>query len=906
MRATSFLAHPAPITLFHEVEWGGSVHCEKRVSSCRHTVDVVLTADFSIWPWPLPAGRMRPLDSEHPASPDAAADSQSITASARLDREPPEQGTAERAPDSETSPDDAGADSAVQQVGVLFVHGMGKHQRGDFLQQIGEPLYRWMAAWIGHGDPDAADRHIRARESSFRVAHRDDKGAPAHSLVETVVPNADGRRYQITWLAVDGWWNDEVVPPSFGQVASWSLGLAPWMIVRYFSRHWRGVLVVPSLILVVLFQMMILALSVFGAVPKLRSSVAGLQLRIAGSVGDVMVMVANPLQFGAITTRIASDLDWLHEQMPEGRIAVVAHSQGTGVAHAALQSSHVPVDLLVTFGTALEKLHVAREIQQNQRRIALGSSLTIAGGVLLALAADIIFRMQGPDLTASASIVGRWLMGAGAVLLMARMGLWFQLRRLGGLLLTAAGIAILLLGLALATAVWTLPGDPWRASLRALTVSGFWEAWTGNGWRSAALGLTVLGLALVVLRECVAIATRTRYVAGGPAPNSAREPGSRGGPTGVVFDSGSAAGNYAGAAALIGGLLCFALATPPDQSAEGNTILLLVVAGLAFCFAAVPLPVANLTEPTARDFRLPRREGRMRWHNYWAAADPVPDGNLPIGAVPYVTNHEVHNRGSIMADHTTYVDNREEFLADLTTHLAEIAGWAAIHPDDAAAITRAQHRRRWRVGFLMADRWLTSVGIVAACWILGSAGLTVLGEPVVAVIGYFVGILPGIESQDVEQWLPEALLGVLTVTAIASFWFRCVVTPAWRYWDLVEAEILSRRERVFPALSRERNVAVALFALASATGLCTAVWSPNLLQRAIDLRRVHSIPDSSGEGGWATLLLRWPWQRDVLLHTGPWSLSVPVIGIAILVVTILYAVIIRASIGAYSRRLPES
>ena len=290
---------------------------------------------------------------------------------------------------------------------------------------------------------------MRAGESSLRVPHREALDAPAHSVVETVVAGADGRRRKITWLAVEGWWTDEVVPPTFSQVASWGLGLAPWMIVRYFQRHWHGLLVLPSLVLVVLFQMVILALSIIGVVPTLRRYVTGLQLRITGSLGDVMVMVANPLQFNAMTTRIDSDLRWLQTQLPEGRIAVVAHSQGTGVAHAALQVSHVPVDLLVTFGTALEKLHIAREVQQNLRRLALGSSLTIVGGVLLALAAAIAFKMDVPHLTASASVVGRCLLGAGAVLLLARTGLWFHLRRLDGILLTFGGIAILLVGLVL-------------------------------------------------------------------------------------------------------------------------------------------------------------------------------------------------------------------------------------------------------------------------------------------------------------------------------------------------------------------------------------------------------------------------------------------------------------------------
>jgi uncharacterized membrane protein len=147
-------------------------------------------------------------------------------------------------------------------------------------------------------------------------------------------------------------------------VASWGLGLAPWMIVRHFRPRWHGLLFVPSLVLVVLFQIVILALTTLGAIPRLRNYIVSLQLTITGSLGDVMVMASSPLQFSAMTTRLVDDLRWLQSQVANGRIAVIAHSQGTGVAHASLQESRVPVDLFVTFGAALEKLHIARQVRQ--------------------------------------------------------------------------------------------------------------------------------------------------------------------------------------------------------------------------------------------------------------------------------------------------------------------------------------------------------------------------------------------------------------------------------------------------------------------------------------------------------------------------------------------------------------
>src|SRR6476659_11422651 len=99
------------------------------------------------------------LDQEYAALSGMAAAgvSEPMTAPAqpRAGAEHLEQNIAGRATGPETHAVDADAATTVQEVGILFVHGMGEHQRGDFLRQIGEPLYLWMAAWLGQDDPNA-------------------------------------------------------------------------------------------------------------------------------------------------------------------------------------------------------------------------------------------------------------------------------------------------------------------------------------------------------------------------------------------------------------------------------------------------------------------------------------------------------------------------------------------------------------------------------------------------------------------------------------------------------------------------------------------------------------------------------------------------------------------------------
>lgn len=222
-------------------------------------------------------------------------------------------------------------ETPIEKAGVLFVHGMGNHRRGSILRQIGEPLFRWFNGWLSHGAVNAP-KALTARNTSYTVPHAGEHGVPAHIEVDVDVQQPDGKVRTIRWLAVDGLWADEIVQPPFAQVASWGLGLAPWMVVRYFRQRTPQSLLIPSLlaslVVVLVFQLAIFLLTLIGVIPQLRAPVARLQLAITGSLGDVMVMVASPLQFSAMTTRMVKTLDWLRREVgPTGKFAIVAHSR---------------------------------------------------------------------------------------------------------------------------------------------------------------------------------------------------------------------------------------------------------------------------------------------------------------------------------------------------------------------------------------------------------------------------------------------------------------------------------------------------------------------------------------------------------------------------------------------------
>lgn len=209
-------------------------------------------------------------------------------------------------------------------------------------------------------------------------------------------------------------------------------------------------------------------------------------------------------------------------------------------------------------------------------------------------------------------------------------------------------------------------------------------------------------------------------------------------------------------------------------------------------------------------------------------------------------------------------------------------------------IRRARRRRRWRVRFLSAAHWLTALCAIVAWWLLGDAGLSLLGRPVVAVAGYVTGILPGVDSEKVAHALPQAFLGMVAVAVIASLWLRWVVNPVWVYWDSVEGDVLFRREQLDMGLASERALAVSLFALTTAISVCVAFWSPTLLQLAvINLRRVQEPTEREDV---TRLMTQWPWDRHELLNAGPWAAPIPAIGGAILIATFIFVALIWTSI----------
>jgi hypothetical protein len=389
-----------------------------------------------------------------------------------------------------------GSDEKAFDVGILFIHGIGTQIRGETLAQCGGPLFRWMedrcaaldrrweragataqdvdgwrqrveaVQWgssdtSSHCPPDLAARGVeagchallrRVELEDTRFLDPTDLAAPARASLKLIAVELDGRLSSERWLLAESWWADTFSPPTFSELAHWSLGIVPWIIGSHFAAQinrrlgekpdttaaladrvrriwelnrwlWRvaaafggfglglasGILALPALALM-------LALGTI-PIPRLRSALLRVQLRLAATLGDSYVLLARPIEAASIVGKVRRDLRWLTARCND--VVIVAHSQGGALAHLALRGA-IPAEirLLFTFGSGLRKLEELRELMKTGASFAFSAFVTLValGMFLLSSGALAIVVVTGaPASPASLLITGLVAFGSLAV-----------------------------------------------------------------------------------------------------------------------------------------------------------------------------------------------------------------------------------------------------------------------------------------------------------------------------------------------------------------------------------------------------------------------------------------------------------------------------------------------------------
>jgi hypothetical protein len=132
-------------------------------------------------------------------------------------------------------------DTALADVGVLLVHGIGDHQEGQTLTAFGEPLVDWLREWLrGRAGAQAGGAEVTGAHAGGAVEVaaarlRGEAGSPARARVWVSAhgpgPGAVARE---EWLFCEAWWGDSVQPPSAVRLLPWLFTRGPLLIYWHF------------------------------------------------------------------------------------------------------------------------------------------------------------------------------------------------------------------------------------------------------------------------------------------------------------------------------------------------------------------------------------------------------------------------------------------------------------------------------------------------------------------------------------------------------------------------------------------------------------------------------------------------------------------------------------------------
>jgi hypothetical protein len=223
----------------------------------------------------------------------------------------------------------------------------------------------------------------------------------------------------------------------------------------------------------------------------------------------------------------------------------------------------------------------------------------------------------------------------------------------------------------------------------------------------------------------------------------------------------------------------------------------LVVAGLWDLLEGMSL--ADLTRSVSRFAR-----SGARWVDCYATNDPVPNGPLLAQSAELPSSVEVCNESSTTADHTAYWRNGDEFVSLVVSELT--AGRRSILSPQPAWGAALAPRRRWRVRWLSAVRWIAVVATVLAIlakWTAWRSLIASLVQRLVAWLGDFAGKTAADAPTALDLGALQPAVGVLLLALVPALAAR----HFWRRWDATEMRAAIRGGR--PGISAALVVAIA-------------------------------------------------------------------------------------------------
>jgi hypothetical protein len=167
-------------------------------------------------------------------------------------------------------------------------------------------------------------------------------------------------------------------------------------------------------------------------------------------------------------------------------------------------------------------------------------------------------------------------------------------------------------------------------------------------------------------------------------------------------------------------------------------------------------------------------------------ADPVPNGRLLDALEPKsMLARAFDNYLSILADHTTYLQNRDDFVAWLSRELMSHAriDCDLIDPYDQPRQKVASARRQFRVGCLRVGRWVVVLAAVVATWAWWDNAPGPIGDAV-AVVAAALNIIPPIGDLLAQHQGAGvgSVPGVALIILAAALW-SLLLWLMWTWWN---------------------------------------------------------------------------------------------------------------------------
>ena len=192
----------------------------------------------------------------------------------------------------------------------------------------------------------------------------------------------------------------------------------------------------------------------------------------------------------------------------------------------------------------------------------------------------------------------------------------------------------------------------------------------------------------------------------------------------------------------------------------------------------------------------------LGWLDFYASADPVPNGPIFEEPPSWLSSCQVWNRCSALTDHVRYRDNFDGFLPRFALEISQLLPrdslLRAALEEDRGRIAVAARRRAWRLGWLVGARWVVLGAATLAGWQRRRA-LPDLGRNVSENTPNWVHNVVGKLAKTAQtvydpfHGRAHTVVGVLVAIAAGLLAYGFVYWP-WSRWERRDVNNFFRRE----------------------------------------------------------------------------------------------------------------